>query len=133
MERTRTIMRYVMAASFVAIGVAHFLVAEQFVHIMPPYIPMKLELVWLSGVFEIAGGVGLLLPRFRRLAGYGIIALLVSVFIVNIEMAVHPRPMLDGSMVPEAALWARLPMQFVMAAWAWWVSKPDAAAADAPA
>ena len=60
-----------------------------FVRAMPPYLPWHLGLVYLSGVFEVAGGIGLLVPRVRVAAAWGLIALYVAVFPANVHMALH--------------------------------------------
>jgi uncharacterized membrane protein len=77
-------------------------------------------LVQVSGFFEALGGTGLLIPRVRRAAGIGLVALYVAVFPANINMVVHPE--LGGS-VPVWALWARLPFQILFIAVALWVSR----------
>lgn len=120
------------AFSYALIGVLHFTSADTFVAIMPPSIPISLHLpaVYVSGVAEIAGGAGLLIPQLRRAAGWGLLLLLAAVFPANIHMAVN-KVGLPGMPVNEAMLWARLPLQFVMAAWVWWVAelgKPKAGA-----
>jgi uncharacterized membrane protein len=115
-----------LAAAFSYAGVTHFTGPEFFVAIVPPYLPEPLLLVYLSGVAEIAGGVGVLIPRLRRLAGWGLLALLVAVYPANIHMALHPEQF--PQMTPMA-LYVRLPIQFVLAAWVWWATKPDAAPA----
>jgi uncharacterized membrane protein len=112
-----------LAAAFIYVGVGHFTGPEFFVAIVPPYLPEPLLLVYASGVAEIAGGVGVLVPRLRRLAGWGLLALLVAVYPANIHMALHPE--LFPQMTP-AALYGRLPFQFLFAAWVWWATKPDA-------
>lgn len=119
------------ALSYVIVGVLHFTSPATFVAIMPPYIPgwLHLPAVYLSGAAEIAGGAGLLVPRFRRAAGWGILMLLVAVFPANIHMAVN-KVGLPGMPVNEVLLWARLPLQFVMAAWVWWVALRDATPAE---
>ena len=53
--------------------------------IMPPYLPLHLELVYLSGLCEAALGVLLVVPRFSRLAAWGICVLLIAVFPANIS------------------------------------------------
>jgi uncharacterized membrane protein len=111
-----------LAAAFSYAGVTHFTGPEFFLAIVPPYLPEPLLLVYLSGVAEIAGGVGVLIPRVRRLAGWGLLALLVAVYPANIHMALHPE--LFPQMTPTA-LYVRLPFQFVFAAWVWWATKPD--------
>lgn len=113
----REIVRIWFALNFIAIGVTHFTHSELFVAIMPHYLPLHLELVWLSGVFEIAGGVGLLFPTLRRVAGWGLLALLVAVFPANLHMALN-EVYLPVDWLPQSriGLWIRLPFQLVFAA-----------------
>ncbi|SNC77031.1 Uncharacterized membrane protein [Hymenobacter gelipurpurascens] len=113
--------RYPLALLFIGAGITHFTSPEKFVRIVPPYLPAPLLLVYISGVAEIAGGLGLLLPATRRLAGWGLIALLVAVFPANVYMLqAHGA----GLPVPLWALWLRLPLQLVLIAWVWRISKP---------
>jgi uncharacterized membrane protein len=109
----------------VAVGVLHFVQADAFVSIMPPWIPWHLAMVYISGVFEILGGVGLIPERTRSAAGWGLIALYIAVFPANIHMAINEVPLGDQPVDP-VILWARLPLQAVFIALAWWVSRPDA-------
>jgi uncharacterized membrane protein len=122
--RARVVTRWVLAFAMIAIGVGHFLGPEPFVAIVPAFLPAKLALVLVSGVFEVLGGVGLLVPRVRRLAGYGLVALYVAVFPANVNMAVNHLP-LGNSVPPDWALWGRLPLQIVLIALALWVSRDD--------
>jgi len=117
----RTGARLLLAVAFVGIGVLHFTDVESFEAIMPPYLPAARLLVWVSGVFEILGGLGVLLESTRRLAGIGLIALLVAVFPANIHMALHTEDFAD---VPAWGLYARLPAQLLFVAWVWWVTRP---------
>src|SRR5436190_639283 len=82
----RAVLRWLAAAFFVAVGVKHFLNPVFFRQIVPPALPHPALLVVVSGVCEIAGGVGLLFRRLRRAAGWGLIALLVAVFPANVYM-----------------------------------------------
>ena len=108
------IFRTLIALSFVAVGVKHFTDADLFVSIVPPYLPWHLELVYLSGVFEILGGLGLLFERSRKPAGWGLLALLVAVYPANIHMLVN-EIYLDGMPEEKWLLWARMPMQLLFA------------------
>jgi uncharacterized membrane protein len=108
----------------VGVGIMHFVDPAPFVRIVPPFLPAPLALVYVSGVCEIAGGVGLLPKKTRTLAGWGLIALYVAVFPANIHMALHNIPFGDEP-VPPAMLWGRLPLQLVFIAWAYWVSRPE--------
>jgi uncharacterized membrane protein len=107
---------------FVLAGILHFLVPAYYRAIVPPYLPAPSTLVALSGVAEVAGGVGLLVPRWRRAAGLGLVVLLLAVLPANVEMLRQGRA--RGISAPlEAALWLRLPFQFVLMWSAWWLSR----------
>lgn len=124
MQKVKTIFKYLFAIFFVLAGLNHFLNVDFYLKIMPPYLPWHLFLVYLSGVFEIALGLLLLIPKFTSLAGWGLIALLFAVFPANIHMAVNPQ------LFPEFSpmlLWLRLPIQFVLIAWAYWYTLPTIA------
>ena len=118
----RRIFRIVLAAFMIAIGFAHFLAPGPFASIVPAWLPAPVTLVLVSGFFEIAGGVGLLLPRVRRAASWGLVALYVAVFPANVNMALHQIPA-GGVHVPALWLWARLPLQIVFIALALWVGR----------
>ena len=113
--------RWFLAASFVAVGVGHFTNPAPFVSIVPPYLPEPLALVYISGFFEILGGLGLLIPQTRRTAGWGLLALLVAVYPANIHMLVN-EIYLEGMPREPWLLWLRMPLQFFMAAGVLWAS-----------
>ena len=94
----------------------HFVIPRTYRKIMPPYVPAPEAMVYASGVAEIAGGAGLMLPRHRRPAGWWLIATLVAVFPANLHMALHPDQYRKVPGAP-ASLWARLPFQGVFVAW----------------
>lgn len=106
--------RLVLGALFVAAGVFHLVRPDVYLVAMPPYLPAHRGLILLSGIAEIAGGVGLWMPegRWRRWAGWGLVALLLAVYPANVHMA------MAGVGGPAWALWARLPLQGVLVAWA---------------
>lgn len=125
--RLRRVALFVVAAFFSFAGASHFTNTEFFLAIVPPYLPAHLELVYISGVFEVLGGVGVLLAVSRTWACYGLIALLVAVYPANIHMALHPDLFLDR--MTATALYVRLPLQFVMAWLVWWATAADSPAA----
>jgi uncharacterized membrane protein len=119
---SRKIAVYVVAIFFTFVGITHFTSPDFFVSIVPPYLPAPLTLVYVSGFFEIAGGLGVLLPATRTAAGYGLLALLAAVYPANIHMAMNPSEFPD---IAPAALYARLPLQFVFAWVVWWSTRPQ--------
>lgn len=121
-HRGRRALLLVTAAFFVVAGVSHFTNTEFFVAIVPPYLPAPRLLVYASGVFEILGGVGLLLAGTRRWACWGLLALLAAVYPANLHMAMHPERFPGMS---AGALYARLPFQFLFAWCVWWSTRPD--------
>ncbi len=106
-----------LAAVMTFAGVMHFLRPRVFERIVPRALPAHRAIVYVSGAFEILGGVGLLVPPVQRAAAWGLIALFVAVFPANINMAVNKIPF-GGLRAPWLA-WARLPLQAVLIAWAW--------------
>lgn len=131
MRLARYVLRLVLAAAMVFVGVLHFVRPEPFVAIVPRALPAPLALVLISGAAEIAGGVGLLVPRTRRAASIGLVALYLAVLPANVNMAVNDLP-LDGKPMPRVALWLRLPFQLVLVGWALWVGRDGAVMVKAP-
>ncbi len=101
-------------------GVSHFTDPDFFVAIMPPYVPYHLPIVYISGVFEIAGAIGILLPQTRRLAGLGLFVLTICVTPANIYMWQNPELYPD---VPEAFLSIRLVVQCILLAVIWFSTR----------
>lgn len=120
----KTVLRWVFTVVMVAAGANHFITPETYLAMMPDALPAHAALVAVSGVAEIAGGLGLILPATRKLAAWGLVALFVAVFPANLNMAIHDLP-LGGRSVPGWALWARLPLQLVFLAWAFWFTRDD--------
>src|SRR5690349_25072996 len=99
---------------FIAAGINHFVMPKAYVAIMPDYLPAHDALVAASGVAEIAGGAALMHPRTRRVGASWLIATLIAVFPANLHMALHPE---RYKRIPRRALYARLPVQLLFAAW----------------
>ena len=114
--RTRAV--YAIAALFVATGVLHFVIPRSYEAIVPPFLPARLFLVYLSGACELAGGVGLLVPRTRRPAALGLIALLAAVLPANVQMLVDAIGAGKAGW-HVALLWLRLPLQLVLMYFIW--------------
>ncbi|MES2283959.1 MAG: DoxX family protein [Pseudomonadota bacterium] len=105
-------------------GMAHFAFMAAEMRAVPPYISWPREAVIISGVFELLGAFGLLWPRTRRIAAWGLFALTIAVTPANVYMFQHPE--LFAS-VPYWALAFRLPLQvglLALIAWIAWRTKP---------
>jgi uncharacterized membrane protein len=109
--------RGLLAAFFMAAGVNHFVKPRPYERIVPPLLEGDAKrLVLISGIAELAGGLGVLFPATRRLSGAGLVALLAAVFPANLYMAQAPERF---SKIPRWALYARLGLQPLMMRWAW--------------
>jgi uncharacterized membrane protein len=109
-----------MGVFYVLAGLAHLVRPDYYLPMMPPWIPAHYELVLLSGVAEIVLGVAVLVPRLRRIAAWGIIALLIAIFPANVHIALHDVPVFGAPHGAGVWNWVRLPFQGVLIAWAWW-------------
>ena len=106
--------RAALGVTFLVAGALHFIRPRPYISIMPRYLPAHRELVYASGVAEMAGGAGVLAGK--RLAGWWLLATLVAIFPANVEMAIHAERFRH---IPEPLLWARLPVQGLLIAWVW--------------
>ena len=110
-----------LATFFIYFGVDHFINPDFYLSIMPPSFPLHEEAIYISGFFEIVGGVGVLIPRFRKIAGWGLVALLIAVYPANIYMAITPEAFPD---IQVEMLYFRLVLQFLFLYWAYSVTRP---------
>jgi uncharacterized membrane protein len=114
------VVAIIVGVLFVGAGSLHFLKTDFYLRMMPSYISAHLLLVQISGVCEMLGGIGLIVPATSRLAATGLIALLIAVFPANVQMALHPD--LYRDLAPPIALYLRLPLQFLMIYLVWWAA-----------
>lgn len=108
-----------LACMFAFAGVGHFIVPESLSHMLPEWVPARVALVYVSGTLELAGAIGLCIPRLRRTAGWCFIALLVLISPVNVYAV------LGGGGLPEHEvgpiyLVYRMPLQVLFIWWAWY-------------
>ena len=106
-----------MALLYINVGIKHFTDPQWFIQIMPPYLPCHLELVYLSGFFEVFLGLMLFFSSTRKIAGWGLILLLIAVFPANVYLAQTNGAAMNIS--AELAWW-RLPFQLVFIGIAYW-------------
>jgi uncharacterized membrane protein len=116
-RRAGHLSRRILGGFFIAAGLNHFLSPRFYEAMVPPSLQdERKRIVQVSGVAELLGGLGVLIPSTRRLSGAGLIALLAAVFPANLYMAREPERF---KKVPRWALYARLPLQPLMMLWAW--------------
>ncbi len=123
MSRLNQLLQWISLAGltllFVGAGLNHFVRPEFYLKIMPPILPWPMALIYISGFFEILGGLGILIARSRSLFGWGLIALLIAVLPANIQMAVNADHFPN---VPAWAIMLRLPLQIVIIGWVYWTT-----------
>ena len=106
---------------FIYFGIDHFINPEFYLSIMPPAFPLHTEAVYISGFFEILGGISVLIAPLRKIAGWGLVALLICVYPANIYMAITPEAFPEISI---GLLYFRLPLQFLFIYWAYSATRP---------
>jgi uncharacterized membrane protein len=113
-------VRYALAVMFVFTSVAHFnKIRHDLARMIPAYFPQPMLIVYITGVCEFLGAAGLLIPRFRSLAGTCLILLLIGMFTANINAALKGVT-LGGK--PVTPLGLRTPMQILFIGLIWWAS-----------
>lgn len=117
-----TKFKFIISASvmFFLTGITHFTNTEAFLEITPDFIPASKEMIYLSGVFEMLGAIGLLIPKFRRFSAWGLILLLIAVFPANINAAVNDIRTEVAFGIGSWYLWVRLFFQPVFIWWVYW-------------
>ncbi len=111
--------RLSLAALFVFTGVSHFVMPEELAQLLPPSFPLRMELIAVTGVLEILGAIGLLIPRLARLASIGLILFLVGVLPANIYAAFNYVAFGAHELGPIYLL-ARIPFQVFLMGWAYY-------------
>lgn len=114
---------YFMGCSYILVGILHFVKADFFLNIMPPYLPFHLELVYLSGAIEILLGSLLMIKQYQKYAAWGLVLLLIAVYPANIYLAFNEAPQKALGVSAFSVSWVRLPMQFVLIGIAYWHTK----------
>ena len=115
-ERGQAVARVLSAVVFIPFGILHIVGAPKFLPIMPPMIPFPLAVVILTGVAEIAGGIGILLPPLRKAAAIGLALYAIGVYPANVYQAiwhVHVPPLPDS-------WWYHAPRLALQPVFVWW-------------
>ena len=119
-SKIKTLSIIIMTLFYTMAGTNHFINPDWYVRIVPPILPFKTAIVYISGILEIILGTLLIFPKTRFIASWGLILLLVAVYPANIYVALTNGEAMDTT--PLIA-WGRLPFQFVFIGLAYWHSK----------
>ena len=118
----KSILIIISSIFYTIVGIKHFINPEFFLAIVPPYLPYHLELVYISGFFEILFGIMILFPRYRFYGSIGLILLLLAVFPANIYLAQSKEAQVAIGASQQIATW-RLPIQGLLILTAYWIRK----------
>ena len=118
----KSILIVISSIFYTIIGIKHFIELDYFLSIIPPYLPFHLELVYISGFFEILFGLMILFPKYRYYGAIGLILLLIAVFPANIYLAQSKEAQEAIGASQQIAIW-RLPIQGILIWIAYWIRK----------
>ena len=118
----KSILIIISSIFYTIVGVKHFIEPDYFLSIIPPYLPFHIELVYISGFFEILFGLIILFPKYRYYGSIGLILLLIAVFPANIYLAQSKEAQEAIGASQQIAIW-RLPMQGILIWIAYWIRK----------
>ena len=104
---------------FIFTGIGHFILTEPMAQMLPPWVPERLLLVYLTGVLEFAIAVGFFVPISRRFTGRVAAIVLVLFFPANIYAAINHVPM-GGHAWGAVYLLIRAPLQAIILFWVYW-------------
>lgn len=116
-----TILRWLATAFFLFAGALHFVIPEFYLAMMPSFIPFQQFFVAMTGIAEMAGAIGIQIPKLRRISGILMMVLLVSIFPANIYVAIA-QPLLPNLEYAASSMWWRLLLQPLFILWIWFVS-----------
>lgn len=116
---SRTAGRLGVSLFFLVTGAAHFVLTSSMALMLPPWVPRREDLIFFTGFLELAGAVGIWIPRFQKITGWALIAMLVAILPSNIYSAFARVPFGGHDMGPRYLLF-RIPFQAILIAWIHW-------------
>ena len=118
----KSILIIISSIFYTIVGIKHFIEPDYFLSIIPPYLPFHIELVYISGFFEILFGLMILFPKYRYYGSIGLILLLIAIFPANIYLAQSKEAQEAIGASQQITIW-RLPMQGILIWIAYWIRK----------
>ena len=107
------ILALIYGIPFILIGIEHFREPQKFVDIVPKYMPFALFLVYLTGVMEIAGGLGIIYPETREITGRLMVLFLLAIYPANFNMWINDIPYNGTRLTTQGHLF-RLSIQILL-------------------
>ena len=122
MNRLKTVSRVILAIALLIIGTLHFIYPQELEKVLPEYLPYHFPLVYIGGILEILAGIGLLIPHLTYATAWFLVLLFIVIFPGNWHQAVNN---IDVAGFPHdpPLIWLRFPMQALLVAWAWWLTR----------
>jgi uncharacterized membrane protein len=124
LSRFKTPARIVLGSIFIIGSTFHFTAQDIEMQLIPRSLPLRRAALYISGVFELLGGIGILIPRFQVAAGRGLAALLIAIFPANIYHTINRKRFRGMTRSPLYHI-VRWPLQGVLIWWALWCSRKD--------
>ncbi|WPP50466.1 DoxX family protein [Catalinimonas niigatensis] len=111
--------RIAMSVMLVFTASAHFVFTEGMTMMLPGFIPLKREVVYLTGILEIAAAIGLLIPGYRIVTAYLLILFFILILPANIRAALQHVDYQQATLAGNglAYLWFRIPLQILFILW----------------
>lgn len=107
------ILALIYGIPFILVGIEHFREPQKFVDIVPKYMPFALFLVYLTGVMEIVGGLGIIYPETREITGRLMVLFLIAIYPANFNMWINDIPY-NGTRLTTQGHLVRLSVQFLL-------------------
>ncbi|MGH7594741.1 MAG: DoxX family protein [bacterium] len=107
---------------FIFTAIGHFIKTEEMAAMLPAFVPNRVEIILVTGVFELLGAIGVWIPRLRRITGFCIILMLIGILPANIYSAIN-RIDFGGHESGPAYLLVRIPFQFLIIWWAYYATE----------
>ncbi|MDG1545516.1 MAG: hypothetical protein P8R32_04640 [Candidatus Poseidoniia archaeon] len=107
------ILALIYGIPFILVGIEHFREPQKFVDIVPKYMPFALFLVYLTGVMEIVGGLGIIYPETRETTGRLMVLFLIAIYPANFNMWINDIPY-NGTRLTTQGHLVRLSVQFLL-------------------
>lgn len=109
---------------FLFTSIGHFISTEEMAAMIPPFIPYRIELIYLTGVLELLGAIGVWIPGLVRLTGLLLILMLIGILPANVYSAIN-RVDFGGHGAGPAYLLVRVPFQLFVIWWTYFATKQD--------